>query len=324
MTLPACPFIPVFRAYAFVARPGTLHGLFLGNPSWKQGNVYGQFRIADTSICNSSWNLDDIDGLIVVCETGQRYATCWSDCKISPEDLLLPESAPILRAASLEQPESPETNTVSTHPDPEPASDSFRSSATAPARTQTPSFSWKRLTESYPHVTPFFDEEIHNCLQLSPKDFPFLALSEFPVATTSFFSMAATPSSIFFSERWNTRTPSATFWLSPASMRSGNGCSPICSVSPTLSPPGQKLHSPDISATGTGRSTPNRKIPILYPPNLNRGIVFRKNLLKILQLLARVRREYRTNHLLRLFIVLQKIPPAPGKPLPMASISSRL
>ena len=107
MTLPACPFIPVFRAYAFVARPGTLHGLFLGNPSWKQGNVYGQFRIADTSICNSSWNLDDIDGLIVVCETGQRYATCWSDCKISPEDLLLPESAPILRAASLEQPESP-------------------------------------------------------------------------------------------------------------------------------------------------------------------------------------------------------------------------
>ena len=130
MTLPACPFIPVFRAYAFVARPGTLHGLFLGNPSWKQGNVYGQFRIADTSICNSSWNLDDIDGLIVVCETGQRYATCWSDCKISPEDLLLPESASILRAASLEQPESPETNTVSTHPDPEPASDSFRSSDT--------------------------------------------------------------------------------------------------------------------------------------------------------------------------------------------------
>ena len=75
MTLPACPVIPVFRAYAFVARPGTLHGLFLVNPSLKLGNVYGQFRIADTSICNSCWNLDDIDGLIVVCDTGQRYAT---------------------------------------------------------------------------------------------------------------------------------------------------------------------------------------------------------------------------------------------------------
>ena len=187
MTLPACPFIPVFRAYAFVARPGTLHGLFLGNPSWKQGNVYGQFRIADTSICNSSWNLDDIDGLIVVCETGQRYATCWSDCKISPEDLLLPESAPILRAASLEQPESPETNTVSTHPDPEPASDSFRSSDTAPARTQTPSFSWKRLTESYPHVTPFFDEEIHNCLQLSPKDLSLLGSFGVSCGNNQFF-----------------------------------------------------------------------------------------------------------------------------------------
>lgn len=187
MTLPACPFIPVFRAYAFVARPGTLHGLFLGNPSWKQGNVYGQFRIADTSICNSSWNLDDIDGLIVVCETGQRYATCWSDCKISPEDLLLPESAPILRAASLEQPESPETNTVSTHPDSEPASDSFRSSDTAPARTQTSSFSWKRLTESYPHVTPFFDEEIHNCLQLSPKDLSLLGSFGVSCGNNQFF-----------------------------------------------------------------------------------------------------------------------------------------
>ena len=159
MTLPACPFIPVFRAYAFVARPGTLHGLFLGNPSWKQGNVYGQFRIADTSICNSSWNLDDIDGLIVVCETGQRYATCWSDCKISPEDLLLPESA----------------------------SDSFRSSDTAPARTQTSSFSWKRLTESYPHVTPFFDEEIHNCLQLSPKDLSLLGSFGVSCGNNQFF-----------------------------------------------------------------------------------------------------------------------------------------
>ena len=173
MTLPACPFIPVFRAYAFVARPGALHGLFLGNPSWKQGNVYGQFRIADTSICNSSWNLDDIDGLIVVCETGQRYATCWSDCKISPEDLLLPES--------------PETNTVSTHPDPKPASDSFHSSHTAPACTQTSSFSWKRLTESYPHVTPFFDEEIHNCLQLSPKDLSLLGSFGVSCGNNQFF-----------------------------------------------------------------------------------------------------------------------------------------
>ena len=96
MTLPACPFVPVFRAYAFVARPGALHGLFLGNPAWKQGDVYGQFQIPDTNVCNTSWNLDDIDGLIVVCDTGQRYATCWSDCRISPEDLLLPESVPLL------------------------------------------------------------------------------------------------------------------------------------------------------------------------------------------------------------------------------------
>lgn len=79
MTLPACPFIPVFRAYAFVARPGALHGLFLGNPSWK------------------------------------------------------------------------------------------------------------RLTESYPHVTPFFDEEIHNCLQLSPKDLSLLGSFGVSCGNNQFF-----------------------------------------------------------------------------------------------------------------------------------------
>lgn len=187
MTLPACPFIPVFRAYAFVARPGALHGLFLGNPAWKQGDVYGQFQIPDTNVCNTSWNLDDIDGLIVVCDTGQRYATCWSDCRISPEDLLLPESVPLLRAASLEQPESIEPDTADTRSDPEPASDSSRSSTPVPARAQTPAFSWKRLTESYPQVTPFFDEEIHNCLQLSPKDLSLLGSFGISCGNNQFF-----------------------------------------------------------------------------------------------------------------------------------------
>ena len=148
------------------------------------------------------------------------------------------------------------------------------------------------------------------------KTFPFLALSEFPVATTSFFSMAATPSSIFFSERWNTRTPSATFWLSPASMRSRNGCSPICSVSPYFKSARAKAAQPGHFGYWyrTIHTEPQNPDPI--SPNLNLWNRFPKNLLKILQLLARVRREYRTNHLLRLFIVLQKIPPAPGKPLP--------
>ena len=67
------------------------------------------------------------------------------------------------------------------------ASDSFRSSDTAPARTQTPSFSWKRLTESYPHVTPFFDEEIHNCLQLSPKDLSLLGSFGVSCGNNQFF-----------------------------------------------------------------------------------------------------------------------------------------
>lgn len=180
MTLPQCPFTPVFRAYACVSRSGRLHGLLLGNLQWKQGNVHGYFQIPDTGICDSSWNLNDLDGLVILCDTGQRFATCWNDCPILPDQLLLPEQDPVLKAASLE-------------PEPSGSSDSSGSSTDAsptisePSPAPVSSFSWKRLEASYPQVTPFFDEEIHNCLQLSPKDIPTLGSFGIPCGKNQFF-----------------------------------------------------------------------------------------------------------------------------------------
>ena len=177
LSLSSCPFTPAFRAYAFISRPDALHGLFLGRPGWKQGDVYGQFRIPETNICDSSWNLDDIDGLIVICDTGQYYATCWSDCQIVPEHLILPETTVDLKAASLE----------AASPDVSASSDSVSAATDPSSPVQSTVFSWKRLTESYPQVTPFFDEEIHNCLQLSPKDISLLGSFGIPCGKNQFF-----------------------------------------------------------------------------------------------------------------------------------------
>lgn len=186
LTLPDCPFTPSFRVYAFLSRSDALHCLFLGKPVWKQGNVHGLFQIPDTNICGSDWNLSDIDGLIVICDSGQRYATCWSDCKIVPENLIFAEPTPILRAASLEeQPEPEDSDTAGMHSD-ETSSFSPSSDATS-GSSPVPVFSWKRLLETYPQVTPFFDEEIHNCLQLSPKDLPLLGSYGIPCGNNQFF-----------------------------------------------------------------------------------------------------------------------------------------
>lgn len=170
--------------------------MFLGTPVWKEGDVYGLFQIPDTNICDSGWNLDDIDGLIVVCDTGQRYATCWSDCRISPETLVLQETAPILQAASFEQtesdtPEPSKQTSISQDSASQPVQAPSVASSSQPftanaSHTQTSGFSWKRLTESYPQVTPFFDEEIHNCLQLSTKDLPLLGSFGIPCGSNQF------------------------------------------------------------------------------------------------------------------------------------------
>ena len=196
MTLPAFPYTPSFQTYAFIARSGSLYGLPLGSACLKQGQVHEIFQIPDTRIGNSSWNFSNLDGLVVICDTGQHYATCWSDCRIIPEQLILPEMTADLKAASLEHAATPPTEfpvnsfspasgssadvspVSSDHPPVFPKTSASDTSGSVAVGSSSPvrqsAFSWKRLTESYPQVTPFFDEEIHNCLQLSPKDLSLL------------------------------------------------------------------------------------------------------------------------------------------------------
>ena len=49
MTLPACPFIPVFRAYAFVARPGTLYTVSSGLQTPVSATAAGILMISTVS-----------------------------------------------------------------------------------------------------------------------------------------------------------------------------------------------------------------------------------------------------------------------------------
>lgn len=46
---------------------------------------------------------------------------------------------------------------------------------------------WEQIMESYPSCHPFFDDEIHNCVQLSPKDIAMLHSTGYSIGRNAFF-----------------------------------------------------------------------------------------------------------------------------------------
>lgn len=167
LNLPSLPFTPSFRAYTFVPTQQKLQGIFLGTPTIRQGNLYGLFSIPDTNIQNTGWNLKDLGGLLISSDTGTIYATSWKDQPIYPDHFLFPESSSFLQAASVDD-TSPDSSLPASNPPTEPTDQPTNTKKTEPT------FPWQTLETRYPQVHPFFDEEIHHCLQLSPKDIPTL------------------------------------------------------------------------------------------------------------------------------------------------------
>lgn len=79
---------------------------------------------------------------------------------------------------------STETSSVQ---DPEPsllaASMDSDSIAQEPSRQNF----WEEILKSYPQCHPFFDDEIHNCVQISPKDVQKISASGFQISNNAFF-----------------------------------------------------------------------------------------------------------------------------------------
>lgn len=197
MKLPSYPFTPVFQVYAFVPSDGQLLGISLGNASYNHGAVYGSFTIPDHEIGGLPYSIDDLGGIYVRTDGNQIFATAWKEIKIQPELFIIPNTQPQVQAASLEnQPAAdsfvPEISRD--FPVPEKTEESLSEIPTEiPSKTLSeipnnmrPIDPWQEIQDTYPHVQPFFDDTIHQCVQLSLKDIPRICQLGIPIGTNQF------------------------------------------------------------------------------------------------------------------------------------------
>lgn len=72
--------------------------------------------------------------------------------------------------------------TQKTHPE-----STEKTASEAPSdTTNPPAGSWEEIQSSYPHMQPFFDDDIHQCVKLSLKDIPQLNRSGIPIGMNQF------------------------------------------------------------------------------------------------------------------------------------------
>lgn len=183
------PFTPTLHVYTFVPDNGKLYGIFLGNASGQHGNITGTFSFSDRNIQNSIYHFTDLGGVFLTTDTGQCFASAWKDLTIQPEVFTV--DCP--KTASLPNPAA-EASIIEPEPLPDEAS-MPAPSASLPEESSSPESSeeaekaepalmaasrdlsaqkenvWEEILSTYPQCHPFFDDEIHNCTQLSPKDF---------------------------------------------------------------------------------------------------------------------------------------------------------
>lgn len=194
MKLHTMPFTPVFQVYAFIPSDGQHIAVLLGKAAWQQGVVYADFMLPQQQIAQTPYGLKDLGGLYIQTEHGQLFATAWKDILIQPELFTVYTETPQIQAASIPSapeenaavqlpgsdsqslPENPAITAENRTPSEEVQTSSFEAD-TAPApenipmESQTP---WQYFQDNYPHIHPFFDDSIHQCVRLSIEDIPKL------------------------------------------------------------------------------------------------------------------------------------------------------
>lgn len=253
LKLPAYPFTPTLRVYVFVPAEGKLYGIFLGNATYMQGNVYGNFSFSDRNIQKTPYHFFDLGGILIQTNTDQCFGSAWKNITILPKQFVFSPNIPT---------ENSIPNPTSTMESDEPKTADIRSGSAytteteSPAQTETdtkpqidiqseeeiqqqlspeqenqpkqeilseqeslseqeisseqeslseqeipsdtidvkkaaaankPDNFWESILKSYPQKQPFFDDEIHSCVQLSPKDMHKLNTSGYTIENNAFF-----------------------------------------------------------------------------------------------------------------------------------------
>ena len=179
MKLPPYPFLPIFRVYVFVPTETQLTGIPIGTAHYQQGTVYGTFTISEKNIGGTPWNVNDLGGVLIQADSGQYFATAWKEIPVHPDSFSVFENKSTIHAASIDV--DPPSSSLK-EPD---AVQETSPTVTAPESSDRKDF-WTKFQESYPHIQPFFDDEIHHCLKLSTKALPLLNEHGIPAGSNQF------------------------------------------------------------------------------------------------------------------------------------------
>lgn len=180
MKLHTVPFTPVFQVYAFIPSDGHHLAVLLGKAAWQQGVVYADFMLPLQQIAQTPYGLKDLGGLYIQTEHGQLFATAWKDILIQPELFTVYTETPQIQAASI--PSTPEEKAADQLPGSDSQSLPEKSDTTAESQTR-----WQYFQDNYPHIHPFFDDTIHQCVRLSTEDIPKLTKLGIPMENNPFF-----------------------------------------------------------------------------------------------------------------------------------------
>lgn len=220
MKLSQLPFTPLFQVCTFVPKEDGLLGIPLGQAIYQRGNVRASFVLSPEKLKESDISFENLGGLIIQSDLGQTYASVWKDITIQPEQLYFPEDKDSLRAASTTPPQeipeesqrmdavcsrqttsttlqspadaSSQTQTNASPQMPEnaaqqPQMDTFTQSPSAAAKP-SPDNPWNWLQDTYPHVHPFFDDELQECVKVTLRDIPELTAHGFRIGANTFLN----------------------------------------------------------------------------------------------------------------------------------------
>lgn len=203
LKIPVYPFTPVFTVYGFIPEKEQLTGILLGQGTCLHGLFHVVLSTPEKNVAETSYSIHDLGGLLIQCETGQIFATAWKEIPIRPELFTPFSKEESISAASLETPcektllassKTPCEETLSKSSETIiPTEDVLSSSQKQTSRkniskSTTPYDTWGEIQRTYPHIQPFFDDEIHQCVKISTDDFPKLAEYGFFIDNNQFLS----------------------------------------------------------------------------------------------------------------------------------------
>lgn len=157
--------------YGFIRRSDGIAGIFLGSLPASNGCVYGSILTDPTNLGKSGNSLQQLGGMIFFAGNGKIYATQWDDLPILPSAFTVWKPEP--DAAPDPNPESEEFSQKISEAPPEEMHIASADEESEPSEDAL-SERWEQVMHTWESFSPFGDDEITDCVKISPRDFPSL------------------------------------------------------------------------------------------------------------------------------------------------------